>query len=698
MSLSVFSIWRERLAGIVGQSRQWPTGLRNICRAVVPLLLLTMCFGVLQAQTSSVVVDLLNGPYASCPGSGCAKGDYRFGSDGTVSATSYVLTSPTASFTSEDLGKNGVAVDWNAPNVACGSPWNGWGCYTGVSCAFKVAAVNSSTSISVTPVSGCGSSGIGFNASGNGYWSVYTDDGTARQNAIKAATGGTLLVPSNYHGAGYAAAGTTISSNTSVQCSPGATFYNVRFDSVANTYVFVVGGNNVSVSGCTFLGTAPTTGTWYDPRREYNVTISIFNADATSITGNTFKNMWGTYVVGTGNTTNTNISNNLFQNNAYYGTQLSGSSGHNPGTVISNNTYIDCFAGSEDAGSLGSGANSDQLYTGNTISVSNPGGSGYNRTQKAAGQSYSFGSVWLDCGTSASGAHPVWGEYTGVACTNNHISGLNSHIFPATGTDYPNGYGELLANNVCDNGCNGSPIVAPAPTPVPAPTPAPAPTPTPTPTPTPAPTPVPVLTVAQLQANSVQQSGVSWVSTPFLRANTSGNLIVAFVRMSTTTQTVNVADSAGNLYVRAASQVQAADGSQIYIFYAKNIAGRTNTVTAKFSGTNNHPWLAVFEYSGLSKTSPLDSTATGQGSGSSASTGALTTSSPNELVFSALGLPASFTGTAAPGSGFTVAQKDTSTSPAVVETKIASTVGNYQGTFTISTGANWSAAVATFRQ
>lgn len=692
MSLFVFSIWRERVAGIVGQPCQAPTGLRNICRAVVPLLLLPMCFGVLQAQTSSVVVDLINGPYASCPGSGCAKGDYRLGSDATVSATSYVLTSPTASFTSEDIGKNGVAVDWNGPNVACGSPWNGWGCYTGVSCAFKVAAVNSSTSISVTPLSGCGSSGIGFNAAGNGYWSVYTDDGIATQNAVKAAAGGTLIVPSDYHGASFSAAGTTLPANTSVQCSPGATFYNVRFDTVANTYVFVVSGNNVSVNGCSFIGTEPTSGAWYDPRREYNVTISIFNSDATSITGNTFKNMWGTYVVGTGHTTNTNISNNLFQNNAYYGTQLSGSGGHNPGTVISKNTYIDCFAGTEDAGSLGSGANSDQLYADNTISVANPGGSGYNRTQIASKQSFSFGSVWLDCGTSASGATPVWGEYTGVACTNNHVSGLDSHIFPAAGTNYPSGYGEVLSNNVCDNGCNGSPIT------VPTPTPAPTPAPTPTPTPTATPTPVPVTTIVQLQANSMQQSGVSSVSTSFSGANTSGNLIVAVVRMSTATQTVTVTDSAGNVYVRAASQIQAADGSQIHIFYAENIAGRTNSVTATFSAINNHPWLAVFEYSGLSKTSPLDRTATGQGSGLSASTAPVTTSSPNELVFSALGLPASFTGAATPGSGFTVAQKNTSTSPAVVETKMASATGNYQATFTLSAGANWSAALATFRQ
>src|SRR2546421_4319686 len=110
--------------------------------------------------------------------------------------------------------------------------------------------------------------------------------------------------------------------------------------------------------------------------------------------------------------------------------------------------------------------------------------------------------------------------------------------------------------------------------------------------------------------------------------------------MSTTGQTVTVADSAGNIYADAASQVQTADGHQIYVFYAKNVAGGANTVTATFSSTNNHPWLAIFEYSGLSSTNPLDQTAHAQGNSSSADSGPITTSTANELLFVATGLPA----------------------------------------------------------
>src|SRR5262249_11109488 len=76
-----------------------------------------------------------------------------------------------------------------------------------------------------------------------------------------------------------------------------------------------------------------------------------------------------------------------------------------------------------------------------------------------------------------------------------------------------------------------------------------------------------------LQSASIQGTAVTSVSSPFPGANTAGDLIVAFVRMSTTSQTVQVTDTAGNVYTDAVSQVQTADGHQVHIFYAKNVAG-----------------------------------------------------------------------------------------------------------------------------
>jgi hypothetical protein len=202
------------------------------------------------------------------------------------------------------------------------------------------------------------------------------------------------------------------------------------------------------------------------------------------------------------------------------------------------------------------------------------------------------------------------------------------------------------------------------------------------------------------QENAVQGSGVGSVSVAFTAANTSGNLILAFVRMSTTTQTVTLKDSAGNTYTQAVAQVQTADGSQIHLFYAKNVLGAAaNTVTATFSSTNNHPWLAIYEYKGLNITNPLDQTASAQGSSTTASSGATaTTTSANELVFAATGLPSSYTGTPTAGSGYAFLEKNPTGSPAANESELATSTGTYNGTFTLSASANWSALVATFKQ
>jgi methionine-rich copper-binding protein CopC len=204
---------------------------------------------------------------------------------------------------------------------------------------------------------------------------------------------------------------------------------------------------------------------------------------------------------------------------------------------------------------------------------------------------------------------------------------------------------------------------------------------------------------ARVQAASVEGSAVSSVSVAFPVGNTAANLIVAFVRASTTTQTITLSDSAGNTYSQAVNQAQTTDGHQIAIFYAPNIKAGANTVTATFSASNNHPFLAIYEYSGLSTTNPLDRTAAAQGTTAAASSGATaTTTAANELVFAGLGLPSSSTTTVTAGSGFALEQQDTRStgSRAASEDQLVSATGTYAGSFTLGAADNWSAVVATF--
>jgi len=204
--------------------------------------------------------------------------------------------------------------------------------------------------------------------------------------------------------------------------------------------------------------------------------------------------------------------------------------------------------------------------------------------------------------------------------------------------------------------------------------------------------------IVMFQSANAMGSGVVSVQSAFPSANTAGNLILAFVRMSTTSQTVNVTDSAGNVYIDAVTQAQTSDGHQLHLFYARNILGGANTVTATFSGTNNHPWLAVYEYHGLSTTLPLDRTSGAQGRNTAVSSGStLVTSSANELVFAGVGLPSGYSGTETVGSGFVLGQRNTSTSPGATESALVTTTGSYTGTFALSSSTNWSALVATFK-
>jgi hypothetical protein len=204
--------------------------------------------------------------------------------------------------------------------------------------------------------------------------------------------------------------------------------------------------------------------------------------------------------------------------------------------------------------------------------------------------------------------------------------------------------------------------------------------------------------IGLVQENAVQASGVTSVSVAFPAANTTGNLVLAFVRMSSATQTVTLNDSAGNTYIEAVAQVQSSDGSQVHLFYAKGIFGVANTVTATFSSTNNHPWLAIYEYKGLNAANPLDQTAHAQGNSAAPNSGATaTTTSANELVFAGMGLPSSYAGTQTAGSGFTILEQDAASSPAANESMLVTSTGPFAAAFSLTSSVNWSAIIATFK-
>jgi hypothetical protein len=206
-------------------------------------------------------------------------------------------------------------------------------------------------------------------------------------------------------------------------------------------------------------------------------------------------------------------------------------------------------------------------------------------------------------------------------------------------------------------------------------------------------------TITLEQSASKEGAGTTSLSVQFTGNNTAGNLIITAVRMSTATQGISISDSAGNTYAVAVHQTQNTDGHQLYLFFAGNIAGGANTVTVTFTGTNNHPWIAVYEYSGLNKANPLDQTAHAEGNNSSPSTGVITTTSANDLVFAAAGFPATtFRGNVSPGNGYALLLQDAGTSRTADEQAILAATRQVAGSFTLSVSTNWSVVMAAFRR
>jgi virginiamycin B lyase len=199
-----------------------------------------------------------------------------------------------------------------------------------------------------------------------------------------------------------------------------------------------------------------------------------------------------------------------------------------------------------------------------------------------------------------------------------------------------------------------------------------------------------------IQAYSKQGTGVPSISVP-IGGTRAGNMLIAAVRMETTSQGVTISDTLGSSFTEAVSQTQDQDGHKIHIFFAPNIAAGANTVTATFSGNNDHSWLSVYEYAGIPTANPLDRTARAQGFGPSPSTGLTPeTTNAHELLFALTGQASATYDPIQPGVGFNLLQADSGHSRAATEAAIVTTQGTYAATFSMSDPHIWSAALATF--
>ncbi len=193
-------------------------------------------------------------------------------------------------------------------------------------------------------------------------------------------------------------------------------------------------------------------------------------------------------------------------------------------------------------------------------------------------------------------------------------------------------------------------------------------------------------------AAATPQSPQSMVTVIYTAAQTAGNLNVVVVGWNDgTSKVTSVSDSCGNAYTLAVGPTSGTGLSQS-IYYAKNIASGSNTVTVTFNQAAASPDIRILEYTGLDPVSPLDVTAAAVGNSNSASSASATTTATSELI---LGADTIATTTTGPGSGFT-RRIITSPDSDLVEDKLVSTTGTYSATATLSSGS-WVMQMATFK-
>jgi hypothetical protein len=200
--------------------------------------------------------------------------------------------------------------------------------------------------------------------------------------------------------------------------------------------------------------------------------------------------------------------------------------------------------------------------------------------------------------------------------------------------------------------------------------------------------------IAFVQMNSATpQAPTGTVILDYPVPQTAGNLNIVVVGWNDNTSSLSsVSDSRGNSYVQAGTTI-VGTGLRQAIYYAKNIAGGSNTVTISFNQAAAYVDVRLLEYSGLDATNPLDVTAGAAGTSNSADSGAAETTSANELIFGAGTTKGSFN---AAGAGFT-ACIITNPDGDIGEHNLVSSTGSYSASATLSYSSAWVMQLVTFR-
>ena len=192
-------------------------------------------------------------------------------------------------------------------------------------------------------------------------------------------------------------------------------------------------------------------------------------------------------------------------------------------------------------------------------------------------------------------------------------------------------------------------------------------------------------------------SSITTISVTFNAPSTANHLIVVHVTWDKQNRDISsVTDTKNTYHLVPGSTMNFGQGANKYrsaLYYAYGIAVTPGplTIKATLNGANqSFAEIYAGEYAGILTTAdPLDVTSTTANNSTPVTSGAVTTTQGNELIY---GVAIGATDAIGGGAGFTVRSTAQSN---IVEDKIGATGGSYSATFT---GANyWIATVATFK-
>jgi hypothetical protein len=195
--------------------------------------------------------------------------------------------------------------------------------------------------------------------------------------------------------------------------------------------------------------------------------------------------------------------------------------------------------------------------------------------------------------------------------------------------------------------------------------------------------------IAFVQVAAAVPQSASVVTVSYQAPQRAGDLNIVVVGWNDTTSSVSsVTDSAGNPYRLAIGPTGGINLSQA-IYYAANISGGSNAVTVTFNKSASYPDIRILEYSGVST---LDATAGAAGNSSVSSSGSVTTSFANELIFAA-----NMVATITQGSiGNFTTRIITTPDSDIAQDSIVSTTGSFNASAQLIGSGPWVMQTATF--